>query len=52
VRLLLDERREQGVHRQVWDGKDFSGQPAASGVYFLRLTAMGETVTTKAVRLR
>ena len=52
VRLLLDERREAGLHRQIWDGKDHYGRPVAGGVYFLRLTAMGETVTTKAVRLR
>ncbi|MGQ0721803.1 MAG: FlgD immunoglobulin-like domain containing protein, partial [Candidatus Eiseniibacteriota bacterium] len=52
VRLLLDERRETGSHRVSWDGKDSGGRSVANGVYFLRLTAMGETLTTKAVRIR
>jgi hypothetical protein len=52
IRLLLDERRESGVHRVSWDGKDSSGRAVADGVYFLRLTATGETLTAKAVRVR
>jgi hypothetical protein len=52
VRLLLDERRERGAHRVAWDGKDSGGRAVASGVYFLRLTAMGETLTAKAARIR
>jgi hypothetical protein len=52
VRLLVDERREAGVHRVAWDGRDSLGRPVANGVYFFRLTAAGEVLTAKAVRLR
>jgi len=34
VRTLLDERREAGVGRVVWDGSDNRGAPVPSGVYF------------------
>jgi len=52
VRLLVDERREAGTHRVEWDGRDSFGRPVANGVYFFRLTAAGEVLTAKAVRLR
>jgi hypothetical protein len=52
VRILLDERRASGVHRVSWDGKDPYGRPVADGVYFLRLRALGRTLTTKAVKIR
>ena len=52
VRLLSDERFDAGVHRMEWDGRDSYGRDVANGVYFLRLTTMGETLTTKAVRIR
>lgn len=43
---------EPGLHRVAWDGRDHGGRAVANGVYFLRATSMGETVTTKAVRIR
>lgn len=52
VRVLVDERRERGIHRIVWDGRDSSGRSVASGVYYLRVTALGQTITAKAVRMR
>ncbi len=52
VRILLDERRDAGVHRVAWDGKDHYGHSVAGGVYFLRLRAGGRSLTTKAVKLR
>ncbi|HMB67798.1 MAG TPA: FlgD immunoglobulin-like domain containing protein, partial [bacterium] len=52
LRILLDERRGAGRHRVAWDGTDPYGRPVADGVYFLRLSALGRTLTTKAVKLR
>jgi len=39
VRTLVDQRQPAGEHRVVWDGLDEGGRPAASGVYFYRLSA-------------
>jgi hypothetical protein len=41
-----------GEHRLRWDGLDGSRRPAPSGVYFVRLTALGERVERKVVLLR
>ena len=52
IRVLADEPRDAGVHRVEWDGRDASGRSVANGVYFLRVTAMGKALSTKAVKLR
>ncbi len=39
VRILADERLPAGRHQREWDRRDGSGQPVASGIYFLRLDA-------------
>ncbi|GJM44907.1 MAG: hypothetical protein DHS20C21_17490 [Gemmatimonadota bacterium] len=52
LRILLDERRDAGRHRLAWDGNDPYGRPAADGVYFLRMSALGRTLTAKAVKIR
>jgi len=44
--------RPIGRHVVKWDGKDASGQPAGSGVYFLRLLAGNLIETTKFVLVR
>ena len=41
VRRLVDEYREAGAHRAVWDGLDEAAQRVASGVYLYRLEAGG-----------
>lgn len=42
VRTLVDGPLAAGEHQLVWDGRDGSGAPLASGVYFARLaTARG-----------
>jgi hypothetical protein len=41
-----------GAHRVAWDGRNGQGAPVASGVYFLRLEAAGETRQGRVVRLR
>ena len=38
VRVLVDETLDVGEHTAVWDGKNASGQQAASGTYFYRLS--------------
>ncbi len=49
VRLLAAGTRAAGAHREAWDGRDASGDKAAPGVYFVRLTAGGESRTAKVV---
>lgn len=41
VRTLVDDFRERGNHRVVWDGKDQWGKPVSSGIYVYRLRANG-----------
>ncbi|MDZ7317000.1 MAG: lamin tail domain-containing protein, partial [candidate division KSB1 bacterium] len=43
IALLLKEKRDAGVHRLVWDGRNEQGEQVPSGVYYLRAT-MGEQV--------
>lgn len=52
VRTLLDGTVEPGTHRLEWDGRDSRGRRAASGVYFLRLSAGGETRVRKMVMIK
>ena len=41
VRTLLHEEMSGGRHRAEWDGRDERGEPAASGVYLVRLLMPG-----------
>jgi subtilisin family serine protease len=52
VRTLLSGRREPGSYSVRWDGRDASGRPAASGVYFYRLSTPERTQVGKLVVLR
>lgn len=52
VRTLVDERRESGEHRLVWNGLDDRGRTVASGTYYLRLTADGQVRTQKMALLK
>jgi hypothetical protein len=48
VRTLVDGWLEaRAGRRAVWDGRDASGEPAASGVYFCRLEAGAAAITRK-----
>ncbi len=40
-----------GSHRLVWQGRDGAGRAVASGVYFYRLEAAGETRSGRLVRM-
>lgn len=52
VALLHDGEASTGFHEHVWDGRDRSGAPVASGVYFVRLQAEEATLTESIVRVR
>jgi hypothetical protein len=52
VRTLASGSYPAGYQRAVWDGRDDSGRPAASGVYFLRLATGGRSETLKLTVLR
>ncbi len=52
VRALVQGPMAAGYHRVEWDGKDGSGQAAASGVYYYRVRANGEEQTRKVLVVR
>lgn len=52
VREFVRGRLAPGRHALVWDGRDASGAPAASGVYLARLAAGGGVATAKLALLR
>jgi photosystem II stability/assembly factor-like uncharacterized protein len=52
VRTLLDEPRDPGMNRVVWDGRDDGGRSVASGVYFYRLRAGSKDETRKMILAR
>lgn len=47
VRKLMSGQQPVGYHTVVWDGRDQSGRPAPSGVYYCRLQAGNFTMTKK-----
>ncbi|MFQ5600145.1 MAG: LamG-like jellyroll fold domain-containing protein, partial [Candidatus Krumholzibacteriia bacterium] len=49
VRTLVSGSLAAGSHHFLWDGRDARGRPLASGIYFMRLQASGETQTRKLV---
>lgn len=51
VRTLADGPFEAGRHARAWDGGTNAGARAAAGVYFVRLSAPGGTLTKPVVRL-
>jgi flagellar hook assembly protein FlgD len=52
VRELVNEQRERGAYKVVWDGQNDSGQTVASGVYFYKLVAGSFTDTKKMTILK
>jgi subtilisin family serine protease len=52
VASLIDRPMDPGTHTAVWNGIDDAGHRVASGVYFVRLNACGQTRRTKAVLMR
>lgn len=52
VKELLNESLEGGNHNVVWNGRDDSNRPVASGVYFARLEQSGVTKISKMMLLK
>ncbi len=52
VRTLVDSERPAGRQSAAWDGKNDTGVPVASGVYFVRLDARGAPPARKIVVVR
>jgi len=52
VRALKSGAAPAGRTDLSWDGRDDSGRRVASGMYFVRLEALGESRTVKASRIR
>jgi hypothetical protein len=47
VRTLVDESKEAGYHRIVWDGKDDVGNGVASGIYLYRIDVTSQNARSK-----
>ncbi|MDZ7269160.1 MAG: T9SS type A sorting domain-containing protein [candidate division KSB1 bacterium] len=45
VRMLVNKDMPAGVHEVRWNGRDKTGRPAASGIYFYRLALDGKVFT-------
>ena len=52
VHTLVNDHVAAGTHEAVWDGTDNSGAPAASGVYFYKLTTGSSSATRKMMLLK
>ncbi len=52
VATLVDEYIEAGEHSVVWDSRDGSGRPVATGVYFYRLVTGDFSATRKMVLVK
>ncbi|MCD4652285.1 MAG: lamin tail domain-containing protein [Candidatus Cloacimonetes bacterium] len=52
VKTLINQRLQSGSHKVNWDGKDNSGQPGSSGIYFFKLKYGGKTSIQKATLLK
>jgi len=52
VATLIDAALAGGPHQAHWDGRDASGRAVASGVYFYRLDAGGESLSRRMLLVR
>jgi hypothetical protein len=52
VRTLVDTRQPAGRYRVEWDGRDNSGTPVGSGIYFYRLATSHFSGTRKMILLK
>ena len=52
ITRLVDSTKDKGYHVVEWDGKNNSGHPVSSGLYFYRLSAGKRTISKKLILLR
>jgi len=52
VAFLAGGRQAAGAHAATWNGRDAAGAAAASGVYFIRLSAPGEEAAARVFLFR
>ena len=52
MRVLVSGEQPAGEFDLRWDGRDESGRPIASGLYFVRLRTGGRTITQRLVATR
>jgi hypothetical protein len=52
IRIIRDIDLPKGIHKVIWDGKDNSGVPVASGVYFYRIEAGEYKAVKKMILLK
>ncbi|MBU1698879.1 MAG: choice-of-anchor D domain-containing protein, partial [Candidatus Eisenbacteria bacterium] len=52
IRSLINRVENAGRYTSVWDGRDSSGEPVASGIYFYRLRMDGKSKTRTCALLR
>ncbi len=51
VKTLINERKEIGIYRIIWDGRDDSGHDCPSGVYFASITQWGVEALAKSRKI-
>jgi hypothetical protein len=51
VRSLFQGKCSPGVKRLIWDGRDDVGRSRGSGVFFVRLRSLNETVITRLIKM-
>jgi hypothetical protein len=51
VRTLVNERKEVGIYKTIWDGRDDSGHDLSSGAYFARISQWGVNFLNKPKKL-
>jgi hypothetical protein len=52
VRELWNARAQEAVQSVAWDGRDASGGPVGSGIYFLRLEANARVANRRVILIR
>ena len=52
VRTLFVDDSKAGLNEISWDGRDEFGNPAATGVYFCKLTSAGKTLSRKLLLMK
>ncbi|MFZ0388989.1 MAG: Omp28-related outer membrane protein, partial [Calditrichia bacterium] len=52
VRTLVNQKQASGAYTVSWDGRDNSGAPAASGIYYYRLRSGGNVQVQKMILMR